>query len=271
MADHLWRLNETFDVPEASIEALLDDLAAFIDSPTIEIEFIAPLLNFSAPSGISSIDFSKSLRIRRLTDIEVNQIFGGMRFPGAGSPLSVRHPFPLEWALVGTITDRKLLGDLQVQPSSEDRLNELLARGLLVLRTFRAGPIGYDFVRLKPVSFTPFFTGEISRWRGDTYTPRGSYTLMEDDLPALKHHGDLLARQLDGSLEAACARLADGEIRLQARDKLFDGVVGLEAILLASRDRYQGELRYRFAMNYAALFELPEQRYQAFLLGQRVV
>lgn len=88
-------------------------------------------------------------------------------------------------------------------------------------------------------------------------------------MPALQQHVGFFSNSLDQSLELAAERLAEAEGRTRQRDRLLDAVIGLEAVLLFNT-RKEGELRYRFALNYSTLADSLEDRYSQFRLAQAV-
>ena len=67
-------------------------------------------------------------------------------------------------------------------------------------------------------------------------------------------------------MEMASRRLSDAEIRTKHIDQILDAVIGLEVILLATAGSadYRGEMRYRFSLNYATLFDTSDSRLSAF-------
>jgi len=96
--------------------------------------------------------------------------------------------------------------------------------------------------------------------------PRGRYYLSDEEVEPFRQHAELVSRRLHPSLEVACSRLSLAQIRMEPRDRIIDAVIGLEAILLAGRgeEAYRGEMRFRFALNYAMLYETPDERYTQF-------
>ncbi|MGC1686467.1 MAG: hypothetical protein WA734_12665 [Candidatus Acidiferrales bacterium] len=93
------------------------------------------------------------------------------------------------------------------------------------------------------------------------HVPVGRYDLTPEEAPKI----EAFARLFEGihsTLEMASQRLVDSARRTKARDSIVDAVIGLESILLANTgDRT--ELRFRFSLNYAALFP-KEEREEAF-------
>lgn len=93
---------------------------------------------------------------------------------------------------------------------------------------------------------------------------------MADEIPKLVEHARLLFAASDSSMELACSRLADAEVRLRPQDQVIDSVVGMEALLLAGLapgDR-KTELSFRFSLNYSTLFTEPEERRRQYRIAK---
>jgi hypothetical protein len=266
---HLWKTAGTLDVPDEAIDELVDDWCAFLDSSTIALSITVPLLNFSGDHEIAAVTLPSGLFIMRLTDEQINRVYGGhplMPRPSRGLV------GPCEYAITGTITEEKIIGEWRPAANERNQLSEKLDRAILSLRTFKPFAIGYDQVHIRPVRFNPYLVvGSLGF--GNSYTPYGHYPLAKAEVPLLEGHAAYFTNPLHSSLEAACTRLSDAAVRGQPRDKLLDAVIGLEAILLAdpyTDDKDRGELRYRFAMNYSALQTAPSARRDAFRSAKKL-
>lgn len=258
---HLWRRHHTFQLGDAEVDAVVEEFAAFVDSPTIRLLFQTQLLNFRTVTD--SLDFPGGLRVRRLSEEEVSSYHGGpIETLGFIRPRSSSmHEFVIE----GEIDEPKLLGDNH--PAGvmlAERVKTVLDKAILVFRTFKEGHIGYDYVHFKPLRFCPLPLG--ARGAGDLYVPFGSYSFGTEEVEPLGNHARLIFACSETAMEMACSRLADAEHRNRPQDRAVDAVIGMEALLLAglSKEDRRGELSYRFSMRYAALFGSPEERYAAF-------
>lgn len=261
----LWVQHHDFAVSDAAIDDLLDELSRLIDDSTMELAFTAPLLNFAGPASVDEIVLAHGLKIVRLSDDEATELFG--------RPLPGAHGFglqwPVEWAAKGRIREPKLLGAARTADPAPTALQDVLAGGVLALRTFQSGPVGHGTVWIRSAEYARVMDLHIGRSFHDSYVPPGSYNLARNQIQLLSDHATLMAVALDDSLGAACRRLADAEVRLQARDRILDAVIGMEAILLSTMDsEYHGEVRYRFSMNYAALHTETSERLAAFRLAR---
>ena len=121
--------------------AVVNDVAAFIDSEGITLDFVAPVINFHADEGVSTIELLPGATVRRLSDADATELFGGrgvvaMR-PGRFAPL--------DYAFVGNFGEPKLFGDDSLLGSEEaDRMRSTLELALRALRTFKKGAVGFD-------------------------------------------------------------------------------------------------------------------------------
>lgn len=263
----LWGRRESFAFLPEEVDALVEDIAAFIDDSAIDITFVAPLVNFS--STADTIRIATDLIIGRLSDEEVSRWFGGRL--DTRPRLGQGHYSLPSHAVRGVFREAKVLGEMEHPPGYKVPFKTKVEKAILGMRTFKAGPIGYGTVQLAPARYTPYILG-IGQWFGDAYVPIGSYRLEADEVESLEQHVTYFQTPLHSSLQAACRRLSSAEIRIDLQDKLFDAVVGLEAILLTevSGDKYRGELRYRFALNLAALYDNPKARLDHFLIGKKL-
>lgn len=125
--------------------------------------------------------------------------------------------------------------------------------------------MGYDVVHFVPLTFCPLGLG--SYGCGDKYIATGQYKIDADDLPALVEHCNRLLSTTNRSMLLACSRLADAENRSRPDDRIIDAVIGMEALLLAAIEK-GSELSFRFALNYAMLFEGAAARRQAFKMAK---
>lgn len=249
------------------IDQLIREVSDFVDSTVIVIPFLVPLLNFTM-DWTDPIVFDEGIVLRPLTDDEMTQLHGGVLtgIPRTGA-------FPLHgFAFSGEVREAKEPGTTrsEPQPAVRDSLETRLKRLVLGLRTFKAGPVGYDAIHFIGKGIQSWLSGRSSLGYGNEYVPSGIYKISDAEVEPLQKHMRLVAAALHASLEAACGRLAAAQARTEPRDKLIDAVVGLEAILLANKgdERYRGEMRFRFAMNYAVLHELPEGRYGQFNIAR---
>jgi hypothetical protein len=245
------------------IDQLIREVSDFVDSTVIVIPFLVPLLNFTM-DRTEPIVFDEGIVLRPLTDDEMTQLHGGLL---TGIPRT--EAFPLHgFAFSGEVTEAKEPGTTRSerQLTVREQLEAKLKRLVLALRTFKAGPVGYDAIHFNGKGIQSWLGGGSRLGYGNEYVPSGIYKILDAEVQPLQQHMRLVAATLHSSLEAACGRLAAAQARTEPRDMLIDAVVGLEAILLAQTndERFRGEMRFRFAMNHAVLHETPEERYRQF-------
>jgi hypothetical protein len=260
----LWQRHHSFMVPPTAIEAIVQEFVEFIEQPTTRIRFLAQLLNFRMP--VDNIDFPEGLRIRRLSEEEVSDLYGGSVFRPT---LTANRGIGIhEFAIGGEFAEPRIFVDQAVGPSlGYNEVYPKLDKAILAIRTFKEGHVGYDRVHFQATSFCLLQLATFGR--GDLYVPFGVYTLETEELERLRQHAQLVFRCIEPAMEMACSRLSDAQTRIRPQDRLVDAVIGLEALLLAGHDKeYRGELRYRFSLNYSTLFEKPAERHRAFRVAK---
>ena len=253
--DYLWRQHKTFDLSDAQVEAIVQEFADFVDSPTVRLRFLAQLVNFRMPAD--SLALPSGLAIRRLSEDEVSEFHGGRM--GTLAQIPYQSLGIHEFVLAGELDEPKILGNSQPQAETvADRAKEVLDKAVLSLRTFKEGHVGYDYIHFRPVTFCPI--GLFSVGAGDKYIPMGSYSLTVSEYEALTKHAELIFACSEPAMKMACSRLGDAENRTRPEDRIIDAVIGMEALLLAGVDGRRGELSFRFSLNYAMLFPTDERQ-----------
>lgn len=248
------------------IDQLIQEISDFVDSTFIVAPFLVPLLNFTM-DRTEAIVFDEGITLRPLADDEMTQLHGGLLTGMRSTGAFPDHGF----AFSGEVKEAKETGTTcSRNPAVRDWLEAKLKLLVLGLRTFKAGPVGYDAIHFNRKGVLSWLGGGTSLGYGNEYVPGGIYKILDAEVEPLRQHMRLVTADLHPSLEAACGRLGAAQARTEPRDMLIDAVVGLEAILLAQTgdERYRGEMRFRFAMNYAVLHETPAERYTQFLIAR---
>jgi hypothetical protein len=257
----LWKRHWPATPMGNDVEVLLSEFEQFMDSQVFDVDYIAPLEAFHAEEGVDEIPLPDGVTITRLTETEVTELFGGWS-------LQVGPVF--EFAFKGRAELEKRLGPMPVNElPAHLRLQEKLERTQMALRCFKSGGLSYVNLRLSPRRFVPIRFPNLSA----NVTPvAGTYRISSGEVTALQRHVGWFANSLHMGLELAAERLAEAEGRTRYRDRLLDAAIGLEAVLLfnCGSEMYRGELRYRFALNFATLADSPEHRYSEFKSAQSV-
>jgi hypothetical protein len=253
--NRLWVRYETFNCDDAAVNEIVEEVSQFVKKQTVRYRFQAQLLNFTMIE--STLSFPENLTIRRLNEQEVSAFLKDSINPSS-------FPHIHEFVIEGEAEFLKIFDD----PDNEDPDNfvhplkeiiALLDRAMLCLRTFKQGPIGYNYVKCKPLNFCPFGLGTHGKF--DAYIPSGRYDLLSDEIVRLDEYAKLIFPVSEASMEMALSRLADAEIRTKPQDKIVDAVIGMEVLLLAAlgKEDRKSELSFRFSLNYSMLFP-SEQR-----------
>jgi hypothetical protein len=140
---------------------------------------------------------------------------------------------------------------------------EKFDKAILALRTFKSGPVGYDYIHFLPQVFCPIGFG--SAGTGDMYIPTGGYRIEPDEEESLIEHTKRIFAVKHSSIEIACRWLADASIRFKSDDKILDAVSGLETLMTAGIEDPTREIAFRFRIHYASLpiFKIFKEREKA--------
>ena len=237
----------TVTCTEEQFDAVLTDVAAFFDSPTISYQFYGPVRNMNGPVDVPPILFPGDVTLRPLTDAEFTRFYGGNPyFQGSRPPMP-----PVNFVLTKQVALLKILGSGEsMRGNVVSRVQEDFDRCILALASFKnGGPIGVDSIRVLPAQLVLGAGSGEHHYGISNYVPFGGYPLQPDEAPQLAAHATLFAN-LHSSLEIACGRLVDSTHRIKPRDAIMDAVIGMESILLKESHT---EMRFRFAVNYSTL------------------
>lgn len=263
----LWRQHETFVCDEAAVAQIVDGFSDFIDAPTIRVRFQAELLNFRMAKD--ALSFPHGLVIRRLSENEVSHLNGGpLHAIGLFRPCNRGMT---EFVIEGEYEDQKVFSpELNSDSEKRDEVTSRLDRAVLSLRTFKEGRVGYDWVHYKFMGVCPLSAPSFGH--ADLYIPAGTYDVSDNERDALADHARRVFTISEPAMETACRRLSDAEIRVRPEDQIVDAIIGMEALLLAAlrnEDR-RSELKYRFSLHYATLFESSSERRRAFKVAKNL-
>lgn len=251
------------NVPKEAISRLADEFEQFIDMPKHRFRFQAVLINFSM--DVDKLDLPGGLQIRRLTEAEFSDYYGG---PLEWAALRSGSSFSgSEFVIEGFFEESKRLATLEPE-RTPDSVRTLLTRAVLCLRTFKSGRVGYDTVHFAPTSFCPILVHSFQY--GDLYIPFGIYHLSATELIELADFSTVFFSMNETGIQMACSRLSDAEIRVADHDRIVDSIIGMEAILLGglSKEDRKGELKFRFSLHYSTLFRSSVERHRAFKVAK---
>ena len=79
----IWERQGSFVVDRKAISEIVEEVAQFVDSPSILLEYLVPLLSFRMDQT-SPLPLAGGLGIRQLTEEEVTQLYGGWCFTSVG-------------------------------------------------------------------------------------------------------------------------------------------------------------------------------------------
>ena len=247
----------TFAVADAEIDALLAEVSAFFDRETVSLRLYAPALNLFGPADTPPVAFPEGVRLRPITDDECTRFYGGNPiFRMRSTNMQLGFPF---FVFVKELRTEKVIGTHEVKGDSvSKRFQEELDSCVLALATFKdSGAVGYDGIWVTSSEFTLGAAFADRHMFGNEHVPLSRYDLTAEEAPQIEAHAKLFDG-MHSTLEMASQRLVDSARRTKPRDTIVDAVIGLESILLSNLED-RTELRFRFSLNYAALFPKEER------------
>ena len=259
----VWSRHASLDVSSEAIDSLVEEFGSFVDDTQVRVSYCAPIVNLRIQPSVAEIPILPGVTIKHLSDADVTDLHGGRADVGMLSPTRGPHAISAitEYAFVGEFDEPKRFeGDGVGSSQAYEEMQGRLRQAVLALRSFKSGPVGYRELHMKPIGFSPLPRCTVGH--GAEHIPSGRYVLCAEQVDSLRAHARQIAASLHPALSLAISRLSDAEVRISARDKLIDAVIGLDAVLLPEGNRQ--ELRYRFAMNYASLADAPEEKLSRF-------
>lgn len=262
--DAVWDREGSLDASEPLLNDIADEFEAFVDNDSVSLTAYTRLGNITVPH--EPVSLPGGFVIRPLTEKEAAEFYphtdaGILRWfasPDTDCILEKHYSVP------------KCYGDARSrQQVLDDDVSSTLLRCLMGLRSFKTGAVSYDALRIRARSFWPFpFPQYPSQQMHLGW--HSNYRLTDDDITSLQEFMRAFLANKDASIELACSRLSDAEVRTRWQDHMIDSAIGLEALLLSSIEGRYGELRYRFALHYGALHENQQERREAFLRARSV-
>jgi len=260
----------SFELTKQQLDELLADVAKFFDRDTVRLKICSPALNISGPVNVPPVIFPNGVTLRPISDEELNDLYGGenlFQFNVRSAPFT----FP-EFLFIKEIEVPKIIGNgpRVIEPNNfQEQAKKDLELCMLILGTYKdASAVGYDGIRIFPSEFTLGFAFGRSNIYPNEHTPYGRYTISPEESMLISEHA-VHFMDIHPTLEMASQRLIDGLRRTKSRDAIVDAIIGLESILLAETgdERYRGEMRFRFSLNYSTLFPKDEKE-NAFLTAR---
>ncbi|MGH9684600.1 MAG: hypothetical protein ACRD4S_13435 [Candidatus Acidiferrales bacterium] len=255
LAHEAYKRFDTFALTGEQIDAILVDVVRFFDRKTILLRIYAPVLNLRGARDTPPIAFPDQVILRPMTDEECTRFYGG-------NPIFQFRRIPIgfpDFVFIKEIEVPKITGSFETHDTNPLKpIWENLDLCLLALATFKdSGAIGYDGAYITSAEFSLGIVSGDHHLFGNESLPLGSYEITSNEAPEIETHASFFSC-LHPALEMASQRLVDSGRRTKARDTVVDVVIGLETILLSNIDE-RTELRFRFSLNYAALFAKKER------------
>jgi hypothetical protein len=257
MVRHIWRRTGRLTNVDTEKENEITDFIELLETKRCSFLLVAPLQNvvgISTTSGI--VEITPTLKIQRLSAEEIEDIWG--------TPLAFGiNERPVEFAIVNEISLALEFGNRPAVYGTELEDGQDAIRALeRCARIAKSGPAGCALIYTLPTA-APF---RGSRFAGDDLghtLPRKDVIFDQEDALSMQALWPRVQKGVHRDLASAIDRLNLAEIRKDSRDRVLDAAIGLECLLLhdGKPNPYRGELRYRFALNYAVMTdELSHRR-----------
>ncbi len=130
----IWERAHAWDVPQATVHAVVKDIEQYVDDPLQHYTCIIPLSGLSSDVSGVICQVNDRAQVRRLTRQEINDLFGG---PREATLLPWDIP---DFALFVDVDEPKAFGDNATPPQIEHiRVDALIRRFVLAAITFKSG------------------------------------------------------------------------------------------------------------------------------------
>jgi hypothetical protein len=235
-------------------EELAEELNDFLVNDTIEFTLYAPLVMFNLPPDqeLSTVELSESLLLKKLTEDEIGNCLENGIVVNNNQFSDLPTPYH-QYALVANFKfNKKIIHEGDIPPQADLQYLEEMDRAISALRIYKSGFISCNYILQKPKKFIPVFP--IILPPKNSRSPAGLTIFSTNEIEGFVSLFKNLSPNMHPTLKLACERLNEAETRISPLDKLLDATIGLEAIPLSPQNENQGELVYRFSLNYASLF-----------------
>jgi len=214
-----------------------------------------PIKNLSYIEDLAEHKIQEGVLVKKLSDDEINN-FIGMDSYFHKSNLDYYAIVFDYYEEIGFSEDETLNNPKLIQ-----EIPNILELFLYSLNLTTKGGFLFNTVHTLHLDYFSHFSGMTTSSSYATDSPHNYRLNKEDFNNWCEKYNELSHLKLE-HFKLALSRLSEAERRLNPIDSIIDSVIGLESILLndIGNKKTQGELRFRFALNYASLF-LKEDRY----------
>jgi hypothetical protein len=254
-----WRRWGTLLCNEAQRLEVISELFHFLQTKEVKYLLVAPVLNLELSGSSKEVVFDDALRIRRLSDEEATEII----------ETSQTEMYPSsKFAITSDFTVRCGFGEA-VNCNEMSAAIEIMRQVELSLRLVKGGKVGVQGIHFFQKGFG-LIGGKVACGFPEYFIPRDIYEVDDDFAQKLVLAWKQIKCGIHDDLKSAIERLNLAEVRVDSKDRVLDGVIGLESLLLrdGGDETYRGELRFRFALHYSVLTGIKSKRLERFKLAR---
>lgn len=224
-------------VDEIVFARLFEELRSYLESPQVTFIYEAPLLGLE--TDLDRVDFSDDVWIRRRNDDDLKRVSSPYR-QGVSDPMHNEIFVSTHFLVVRTHINKRA-------PLSNEQAVKVAENVLSAFRLYKSGAIGIGSSRHYPELDAGLQRGSLQSPSNPVYGP--AYTLASPDVSDLLTLFSSISSSTDKRWLLALRRLNLTYARRLNEDRLIDGWVGLETLLLS--DGNSGELRFKVGLRLA--------------------
>ncbi len=253
----VWENDTEFKNFETYINQEIEELAYFLSQTKTKTRIVALLENFYIDNYEKIIQLDKDVVIKKLTEDEIIK-YQSDHLKG------LHQPTVSQFAIIIDYEDDIIFSDQtsQEQPEIIEEIPRIIDAVVQALNIIKAGAVTVKWQITEQLDYLGYFSGISKRGRLDTVIgPMPKCCLMLGEVDRLISLYQKLLYEDVKLFEIALSRLSESELRRNPTDSIIDSVIGLESFLLRETgdDKYRGEMRWRFSINYATLFNGEER------------
>ena len=232
------------------IAQVIEDFIILIEKKKIHLNVYIPIKNLLLDENIEYIDFGNGFSVRKLSEAEIEMLYLDKGYDPSLIDIC-------RYSIVFN-TDENIIYDNSLinMRSGDEYLDNEINKIIYSLNITSKGSLGYE---TKSYFYDDIFKYFFSnRSTGSLKRIIGTAPKLDDSLVAKwKNYYNILSIIDYSPFQLALKKLQEAETRLAPEDSIIDSVIGLESLLLndIGNETTRGEMKYRFCINYAILFE----------------
>src|SRR2546428_3499831 len=204
------------------------DMERFFYSQTVEFRAFSPLQNFE--SDLESIDLGGRLRIRKTTRAELEHLLDASRLSTSVPQTEI---ITFKHAMELVFETEKVFDQLQAPSNKPAPEDEAFGKLVTVLRLFKAGSTGFNFIQETPVIDTPAVFGGTRGGLSYRHYWGPRYTLTGQEVHDFQEFWKVLTKvafEQRVPISIAITRFNIAYERGLLEDRLLDYMIAFEAL-----------------------------------------